>query len=38
VHGIATLTATGRLGPDASGPRLTLFCADILESGLLAKA
>ena len=38
VHGISTLAATGRLGPDVSGPRFTLFCADVLESGLLARA
>jgi AcrR family transcriptional regulator len=37
VHGISTLAATGRLGQEASGPRFTLFCADILEAGLLAK-
>ena len=36
VHGISTLAATGRLGPDAVDSRLALFCADVLEQGLLA--
>ncbi len=35
VHGISTLASTGRLGPDSADARLTLFCADILERGLL---
>ncbi len=35
VHGISTLASIGRLGPDPAGAGFTLFCADVLERGLL---
>ncbi len=36
VHGISTLAATCRLGPDNSAEQFVLVCSDVLEDGLLA--